>query len=48
MSTQTTTHGGHRPGAGRKPTGRNRLVLSVTEDERKQIKELLDKMRTAG
>ena len=40
-------HGGHRPGAGRKPTGRTRLVISVTEDERTKIIELLSQMRSA-
>lgn len=40
-------HGGYRPGAGRKPTGRKRLVLSVTEDERAKIIELLAKIRSA-
>lgn len=40
-------HGGYRLGAGRKPTGRKRLVLSVTEDERAKIKELIEQIRSA-
>lgn len=40
-----TTHGGYRPGSGRKPTGRKRLVLSVTDEERAKIIELLAQLR---
>jgi hypothetical protein len=40
-------HGGYRPGAGRKPTGRKKQVLYITENEHAKIKELLNKMRTA-
>lgn len=39
--------GGYRPGAGRKPTGRKKLVLYVTDEEQTAIKELIDKMRAA-
>jgi len=40
-------HGGHRPGAGRKPTGRKRQTLSVTDDEYIKIKKLIDAERKA-
>ena len=38
-------HGGYRPGAGRKPTGRKKQVLYITNEEHTKIKELLSKMR---
>jgi len=37
--------GGARPGGGRKPTGRVRKVLYVTEDEFSKIKAFLQKLR---
>ena len=45
MIKTVSTHGGYRPGAGRKPTGRKRLVLSVTDEERAKIIELLAQLR---
>lgn len=37
--------GGHRPGSGRKPTGRVKNVMYITEEEHRQIKLLLEEMR---
>ncbi|MHB8172745.1 MAG: hypothetical protein ACYDG6_14645 [Thermincolia bacterium] len=37
--------GGYRPGAGRKPTGRKKHQLYITDAEAVQIKELLDQLR---
>jgi len=37
--------GGHREGAGRKPTGRKRHQIYVTDSEYVKIKELIDSMR---
>lgn len=39
-------HGGYRPGSGRKPTGRKKLVLYVTDAEQAKIKELIEQMRS--
>lgn len=47
MADPHATHGGLRPGAGRKPTGRKKLVLYVTDDEHIKIKELIAQLRTA-
>lgn len=47
MDKQIITHGGYRPGAGRKPTGRKKQVLYITKDEYTKIKELLTQMRSA-
>jgi len=41
------THGGYRPGAGRKPTGRKKQVLYVTDEEHAKIKELIEQLRSA-
>jgi len=41
----TNTHGGYRPGAGRKPTGRKKQVLYITDAEHAQVKELINKLR---
>ena len=38
-------HGGYRPGAGRKPTGRKRKFIYLTDDEYEKVKELLDTLR---
>lgn len=38
-------HGGARPGSGRKPTGRVRRTLWVTDEELKKIREFLEKLR---
>jgi hypothetical protein len=38
-------HGGARPGAGRKPTGRVRRTLWLTETEYQKIRELMEKWR---
>lgn len=40
------SHGGYRPGSGRKPTGRKKLVLYVTDAEQAKIKELIEQMRS--
>lgn len=48
MSDKVATHGGHRPGAGRKPTGRKKLVIYVTDDEQAKIKLLITQMRSAN
>jgi len=42
-----TSHGGTRLGAGRKPTGRKKLVLYITDEEQTKIKELIAQMRSA-
>jgi hypothetical protein len=39
------THGGKRPGAGRKPSGRGKKIYYVTDREHQQIKRLIEKMR---
>ena len=41
-------HGGLRPGAGRKPTGRKKLIVYVTDEEAVAIKDLIEKMRKDG
>ena len=38
-------HGGFRPGAGRKLTGRKRYFLYLTEEEYEKVKEVVEKMR---
>lgn len=38
-------HGGYRPGAGRKPTGRKRQTIYVTDDEFAKIKEYIEYLR---
>ncbi len=38
-------HGGSRPGAGRKPTGRVRKTLWLTPGEFEKIKALLEEWR---
>lgn len=38
--------GGKREGAGRLPSGKTRLVIHVTAEERAAIKKLIDEMRT--
>lgn len=40
-------HGGHRPGAGRKPTGRKRQQIYVTDAEYDKIKKLIAQLRAA-
>ena len=40
-------HGGLRPG-GRKPTGRKKLIVYVTDEEAVAIKDLIEKMRKDG
>jgi len=42
-----TTHGGKRPGAGRKPSGRKPQSIYVTDDELIKIKEYILSLRTA-
>jgi len=42
---QKAEHGGFRPGAGRKPTGRKKQVIYVTDDEHAKIKKLIEDMR---
>jgi len=44
--TQPATHGGYRPGSGRKPTGRTRRTFQLTDAEYAKLKELLSKIRT--
>jgi len=46
MSDKQITHGGYRPGSGRKPTGRTRRSFQLTDAEYAKLKELLDKLRT--
>lgn len=38
-------HGGYRPGAGRKPTGRKKHQFYVTDAEAKAIRKLITKLR---
>ena len=38
--------GGNRPGAGRKPTGRKRQQIYVTDEEFTKIKEFIDQLRS--
>jgi hypothetical protein len=38
-------HGGKRNGSGRKPTGRKKLIVYVTDEEAKSIRNLIQKMR---
>jgi len=40
------THGGYRPGSGRKPTGRTRRTFQLTDTECTKLKELLEQIRT--
>lgn len=47
VETNKATHGGYRPGAGRKPTGRKKINFYVTKDETKKIKEFIEKLRAA-
>jgi len=44
---KSTTHGGKRPGAGRKPSGRKPQSIYVTDDELIKIKEYILSLRTA-
>lgn len=39
------THGGHRPGAGRKTTGRKKHQYYVTDSEDEQIRQLIGRLR---
>lgn len=39
------SHGGRRPGAGRKPTGRKRHQVYVTDKEFTRVKMLIEEMR---
>lgn len=41
-------HGGYRPGAGRKPTGRKRKAYYVTDTEDIQLRKYLDQLRQGG
>ena len=47
QSCNANKHGGYRPGSGRKPTGRTRRTLSLTDTEYAKLKELLDQLRDA-
>lgn len=38
-------HGGYREGSGRKPTGRKRQFIYVTDEEHIKVKELIDQLR---
>jgi len=41
-------HGGSRPGAGRKLTGRKKLMVYVTDEEAERIREFIETMRGKG
>lgn len=43
--TEGSNHGGKRPGAGRKPTGRKKINFYVTAEEAEEIKKLIQKLR---
>lgn len=38
-------HGGKREGAGRKPTGRKKQTIYVTDDELIKVREYIDRLR---
>ena len=42
------TRGGRREGAGRRPTGRKKVMFFITEDEKLYLKSCLDAYRVAG
>jgi hypothetical protein len=39
------THGGYRPGAGRKPTGRSKRQYYLSDPEDAHVKQLIDQIR---
>ena len=43
-----TTRGGKRDGAGRKPTGRKKVMFFITENEKGYLKSCLEADRVAG
>lgn len=43
-----TTRGGKRDGAGRKPTGRKKVMFFITENEKGYLKSCLEAYRVAG
>lgn len=45
QSQGSSTWGGYRPGAGRKPTGRKHRNVYVTDAEYEKVKNLLDRLR---
>ena len=42
------TRGGRREGAGRRPTGRKKVMFFITEDEKLYLKSCLEAYRVAG
>ena len=44
----TTKRGGRREGAGRRPTGRKKVMFFITEDEKLYLKSCLEAYRVAG
>ena len=42
-----SSHGGYRPGSGRKLTGRKKRVLYITDNEFAKIKKLIVELRSA-
>lgn len=47
-SQSVTTRGGKRDGAGRKPTGRKKVMFFITENEKGYLKSCLEAYRVAG
>jgi hypothetical protein len=45
--TEGSNHGGKRPGAGRKPTGRKKINFYVTAEEAEKMKKLIQKLRNS-
>ena len=43
-----TTRGGKREGAGRRPTGRKKVMFFISEDEKGYLKSCLEAYRVAG
>lgn len=39
------THGGKRPGAGRKPSGKRNRMIYVTDEEYVKVREYIEKLR---
>ena len=44
----TTKRGGRRKGAGRRPTGRKKVMFFITEDKKLYLKSCLEAYRVAG
>jgi hypothetical protein len=44
----SNNHGGRRPGAGRKPSGRKSIPFWITDEENQELRKYLEEMRRNG